>query len=64
MARTGNPAAPKVMERMMGLLDSTDAWVEYYKDGAPMGCRCRPWESAINVAAILEYLSARAAARR
>jgi hypothetical protein len=31
------------------------AWVEYYKDGNPQGCRYRPWESAINIEAIIEY---------
>ncbi|MCL5270824.1 MAG: hypothetical protein M1457_09815 [bacterium] len=63
MARIGHPDAGQVLDRMMGVLDSTGAWVEYYRDGAPQGCRCRPWESGINVDAILEYLAVCAAAR-
>jgi hypothetical protein len=29
--------------------------VEYYKDGVPSGTLCRPWESAINIEAAIEY---------
>jgi len=36
------------------LRDSTGAWVEYYDKGKPQGCRCRPWESALSVTALLD----------
>jgi hypothetical protein len=38
----------------LGIRDSAGAWVEYYKDGVPQGTPCRPWESAVNIAALLE----------
>jgi hypothetical protein len=37
----------------LGIRDSAGAWTEYYKDGVPQGTPCRPWESAINIAALL-----------
>jgi len=29
--------------------------VEYYADHQPRGTRCRPWESGINIEALLHY---------
>lgn len=40
------------LEAMMEVLDETGAWVEYYDNKKPFNCRCRPWESAINIDAI------------
>ncbi|RAQ29150.1 hypothetical protein DPQ25_06565 [Hydrogeniiclostridium mannosilyticum] len=37
---------------MLEVLDETGAWVEYYDNKKPFNCRCRPWESAINIDAI------------
>lgn len=37
---------------MMDVLDETGAWVEYYDNKKPFNCRCRPWESAINMDAV------------
>jgi hypothetical protein len=42
--------------KMLDLLDSTGAWVEYYDNDIPFNCRARPWESAINIEAIIEYI--------
>jgi hypothetical protein len=39
---------------MLTLSDATGAWVEYYEHGEPQGCRCRPWESALSVVALLD----------
>jgi hypothetical protein len=39
---------------MLNIRDSTGAWVEYYRSGIPTGTPCRPWESAVNIAALLE----------
>jgi hypothetical protein len=46
---------------VLGLRDSAGAWAEYYRgsladDGPlPVGTRCRPWESAINMEAVMEW---------
>ena len=47
--------AAEVYDRMMALRDDSGAWVEYYVDGQPSGCRCRPWESGINIEAAIKY---------
>ncbi len=47
--------ADKVFEDTMSAVDESGAWVEYYNDGKPMGCRYRPWESGINIEAIITY---------
>jgi hypothetical protein len=36
-----------------GIRDSAGAWTEYYRGGVPQGTPCRPWESAVNIAALL-----------
>jgi hypothetical protein len=46
----------KALAKMLELLDDTDAWVEYYDNDKPINCRCRPWESAINIEALIEYI--------
>lgn len=50
------PDTDKVLSAMLEILDSTGAWVEYYDNKKPYNCRCRPWESAINIEAIIEYI--------
>ena len=45
------------IDKILALRDNTGAWVEYYRDGIPKGCMCRPWESAINVLGLLKGLS-------
>lgn len=50
-----HPDAGEIYEKMMSVIDSTGAWVEYYDEGRPMGTRCRPWESGINLEAAIEY---------
>lgn len=42
-------------ELLLSRRDAAGAWVEYYQDGLPSGTMCRPWESAINMAAILKH---------
>lgn len=42
-----------IVARLLEIRDETGAWVEYYVDGVPTGCRCRPWESGINAAALV-----------
>jgi len=55
LVKQGDPLADKVFADAMSAVDESGAWVEYYKDGNPKGCRYRPWESAINIEAIIEY---------
>ena len=55
LADCGDPLAADVYDRMMALRDDSGAWVEYYVDGQPSGCRCRPWESGINIEAAIKY---------
>lgn len=55
LSKYNDPLADQVFKDAMSVVDETGAWVEYYKDGKPMGCRYRPWESAINIEAIIEY---------
>jgi hypothetical protein len=61
----GHPLAERVYRHMMSVRDSAGAWVEYYRDGEPVGCPCRPYESGINMEAALRFArsTARPAAR-
>jgi len=45
-----------VLAKTLDLLDSTGAWVEYYDNDIPFNCRCRTWESSINIEGIVEYI--------
>ena len=47
-----HPLRIPALAAMMEVLDETGAWVEYYDDKKPYNCRCRPWESGINIDAI------------
>lgn len=47
-----HPLRVPALRAMMEVLDETGAWVEYYDNKKPFNCRCRPWESAINIDAI------------
>jgi len=38
---------------------SCGAWAEYYEGNQPRQTRCRPWESSMNIAGALRYLSAK-----
>jgi hypothetical protein len=49
----GDPQAGDLYEKTLSLRDPAGAWVEYYLDHRPAGTRCRPWESAINLEALL-----------
>ncbi|MGQ9629957.1 MAG: hypothetical protein ACUVXI_06505 [bacterium] len=55
LAELGHPGAREIFEKMLSILDSTGAWVEYYEDDRPKGTRCRPWESGINLEAAIHY---------
>lgn len=55
-AKAAGIDADDLLANMLGLRDECGAWSEYYKDMDHMGTRCRPWESAINIAGALKYL--------
>lgn len=47
----------QALRQTLDMIDSCGMWAEYYIDGVPFNCRCRPWESAINMEAILYALA-------
>lgn len=54
-AGCGTPADIAAIGRqMLAVRDAAGAWVECYDNGQPVGCMCRPWESGINAAALLD----------
>jgi len=55
LAALKHPLAANIYEHMMLVVDATGAWVEYYENNKPMGTRCRPWESGINLEAAIYY---------
>ena len=57
LARLSDPLATDVLRTALDVLDDTSAWVEYYDDNVPANCcKCRPWESAVNMEAIILFL--------
>lgn len=48
--------AAGIYQEMLEARDVTGAWVEYYDDELPAGCRYRPWESGINIDAAIQYI--------
>lgn len=55
-ARAAGLDADDLLSDMLSLRDECGAWSEYYEDNRHKGTRCRPWESAINIAGALKYL--------
>jgi hypothetical protein len=56
LTELNHPLAAELYEKTLQLADSTGAWAEYYRNHLPTGTRCRPWESAINVEALLHWI--------
>jgi hypothetical protein len=55
--RIRHPGTDDLAVRTLSLADATGMWVEYYDlDSKGFKTRCRPWESAINIAALLQHL--------
>ncbi len=52
-----DPRARSLYDKTLSLADDTGAWAEYYREHKPFSTRCRPWESAINVEALLHWIS-------
>lgn len=55
MLATGLENAEIVYTKTLAVTDSSGVWAEYYEDHAPAGTRYRPWESGINLEALLEF---------
>ncbi len=58
MVKLNDPTKEQVLRKTLSVIDPTGAWVEYYDNDKPFNCRARPWESAINIEAIIEYIKA------
>lgn len=56
LTELNHPMARALYERTVALADTTGAWAEYYRGTKPSGTRCRPWESAINIEALLHWI--------
>ncbi len=55
MLQTGSKGQHEVYRKTLDIVDETGAWSEYYEGEPPGGTRCRPWESAINLEALIKY---------
>ncbi len=51
-----HPATEELYKLTLSVIDETGVWCEYYRNGIARSTRCRPWESAINIEAVLTYL--------
>ncbi len=50
-----HPMAGELYKKTLSLVDPVGAWVEYYLDHRPSATRYRPWESAVNLEALLHF---------
>ena len=55
LTKLHDPFGKDIYLKMMSLLDETGSWVEYYKNDKATGTHYRPWESAINLEAAIDY---------
>lgn len=58
LTKKKHPLAAEICRLTLSVLDPVNAWVEYYRNGIPYNTRYRPWESAINMEAVLTFLEA------
>ena len=54
LTRLRHPSLQKVLDGTLSRLDEAGAWAEYYRGKEPYNCRCRPWESAMNISSVLD----------
>ena len=60
LTKMKHSAADHFARICLDMADSTGAWVEYYIDAKhPSGTRCRPWESGINIEALIYWAKER-----
>lgn len=55
MLATGMKNAESIYLKTLSVTDSSGVWAEYYKNHQPYETRYRPWESSINLEALLEF---------
>jgi len=55
LIRLDLPESVNVYKRTLSVVDQEGSWSEYYLNDQPSGTRCRPWESAINLEALLDW---------
>ena len=55
MLETGTWKSETIYRKTLSVVDSTGVWSEYYNDHIPQGTRYRPWESAINIEALIKF---------
>ncbi len=47
--------ANRVAGALTKRLDRYGTWAEYYDENGPRGSRCRPWETGMNIAALIQH---------
>ena len=57
---TGNENKAEIFEKLLTLIDDTGSFAEYYNNDTPFNTRYRPWESAINLYAVIQCIAQRA----
>jgi hypothetical protein len=55
MLQTGASGQEEIYTKTLDMVDEIGAWSEYYLGSTPSGTRCRPWESAINLEALIAF---------
>jgi len=55
LVEVNNQLKDEIFRKMMNLRDNSGSWVEYYSSALAMGCKCRPWESGVNIEAAIRY---------
>ncbi len=55
MLQTGSSGQKEIYLKTLDIVDEIGAWSEYYLGSTPSGTRCRPWESAINLEALIAF---------
>jgi len=55
MLETGMQNTENIYKKTLSVADSAGVWSEYYNNHLPDGTRYRPWESAINIEALLKF---------
>ena len=55
LTKLDQPESLIIYKRTLSVVDQDGAWSEYYLNDQPSGTRCRPWESAINLEALLDW---------
>ncbi len=54
LVKTDSPCCSEMLDKTLEALDESGSWSEYYREGIPYNCRNRPWESGINISAVID----------